>query len=195
MNKVAERLHINAASGAMTLLAVIVFTSCIQNSTREIQVVEQQEEGASLIVKDVHTCITDSGFYKYEFETPELLHYEHVEEPYVDFPKGIKFKALDNHGKTQKTFIRCNDAKYYKEANLWELNHDVQAITEKNDILNTEQLFWDNKEHRIYSDKFVKITTKNQVITGFGFESDEKMSYYEIKRPGGELELESKDEE
>lgn len=195
MNRVAKRLHINAASGTVVLLAVIVFTSCMQNSTKELQIVEQEQESASLIVKDVHTFITDSGYHKYEFETPELLNYENVEEPYVDFPKGIKFKALSDQGKTQKTFIRCNDARYYKEPNLWELNHDVQAITEKNDILMTEQLFWDTKEHKIYSDKFVKITTKNQVITGYGFESDEKMSYYEIKKPGGELELESKDKE
>ena len=82
---------------------------------------------------------------------------------------------------------------FYKERNLWELNNDVEALTEKGERLNTEQLFWDTKEHRIYSEKFVKITTQNQVITGVGFESDEKLSKYEIKRPGGEIAVQKKD--
>ena len=191
INRVIKRLHINAASGTSVLLAVIVFSSCIENTNKELHEVEEQQESASLIVRDLHTVVTDSGYYKYEFETPDLAQYDNVEEPYVDFPHGLKFRMYGNHGETQKTYIRCNDAKYYKSNALWELNHDVQATTEKNDILNTEQLFWDTKEHRIYSEKFVKITTKNQVITGYGFESDEKMSYYEIKHPGGEIELES----
>jgi len=181
----------NAASGTLVLLAVIVLPSCIKNSHKEIHEVESYQERATLAVKDLHTFVTDSGFYKYEFETPDMQQYDNVEEPYIDFPVGLKFKMFGERGEVQKSKIRCNNAKYYKEKSLWELNNDVEALTEKGDILNTEQLFWDTKEHRIYSDKFVKITTKNQIITGYGFESDEKLSKYEIKHPGGEIEVEN----
>lgn len=189
--------HINNAAGGILLpLAVLVLlatvhTSCIHNTTKELQTVEAHQEMASFGAKDLHTIVTDSGFYKYEFETPQLAQYDNVEVPYIDFPTGLKFKMFGEQGKKVKTRIRCNNAKYYKDDALWELNNDVEAVTEKKDVLNTEQLFWDTKTHRIYSEKFVKITTKNQVITGYGFESDEKLSKYEIKHPGGEIEVDN----
>ena len=67
-------------------------------------------------------------------------------------------------------------------------------MTEKGDILNTEQMFWNTKEHVIYSDKFVKITTASQIIMGYGFESDERMSKYEIRRPSGQIEVDNTDQ-
>lgn len=191
MAEFVKKHILNAASGTLVLLAVIVLPSCIKNTSEELQDVEEHQEMASLAVKDLHTLVTDSGHYKYEFETPELEQYDNAEEPYIDFPVGLKFKMFGDQGTTERSRIRSNNAKYYKNKNLWELNNDVEAVTERGDILNTEQLFWDTKEHRIYSEKFVKITTKNQVITGYGFESDEKLSKYEIKHPGGEIEVDN----
>ncbi|MBP5364967.1 MAG: LPS export ABC transporter periplasmic protein LptC [Bacteroidales bacterium] len=176
-------------SNALALLIVLTFSSCFSNKTEELQAVEDEQERPSLIVRDLHTIVTDSGFIKYDFETSDLAQYDNVDEPYINFPKGLTFKMYSDEGRNLKTTIKCNNAKFYKTQNLWELNNDVEARTGKGDLLNSEQLFWNTKEHRIYSDKFVRISTKNQVITGYGFESDEKMSKYEIKNPGGEIEI------
>jgi LPS export ABC transporter protein LptC len=175
------------ASVLIWALAVVVFEGCIENSNEELQEVETEINRPSLSAKNYHTIVTDSGFYKYDFETPELEQYENVEDPYIFFPQGLTFKMYGQKGTVVTSSVKCNNAYYYKERNLWELNNDVEAITEKGERLNCEQLFWNTKEHVIYSDKFVKITTQNQVITGVGFESDEKLSKYEIKRPGGEI--------
>lgn len=176
----------------VVLLAVLA-SSCMRNSDKELKDIEEIQESASLGMKDVHSCVTDSGFIKYEFESPEMNQYDNVEEPYIDFPNGLKFKMYSEKGTIVKSRIRCNKARYYKTTKIWELNNDVEAMTAKNEVLNTEQLFWDTQKHSIYSEKFVKITTQHQVITGIGFESDEKLSKYEIKRPGGEIELEDKE--
>ena len=179
-----------SASSAFVLLAFSVFLSaCMRNTREELHEVEQEQNRASFAAQNLHTFVTDSGRYKYEFETPDLAQYDNTEDPYTDFPHGLTFTmyAADGHSVSSK--VRCNNARYYKAQNLWELNNDVEAITSKNEVLNTEQLFWNTVEHRIYSDKFVKITTANQVITGVGFESDDKMSKYEIKHPGGEISV------
>lgn len=183
----------HTASTLTGLLAVFVFSACMENSKQELQDIEEEINRPSLSAKNYHTIVTDSGYCKYDFETPELIQYENVEDPHVYFPLGLNFRMYGEKGQLLKTRIKCNNAYYYKERNLWELNNDVEAETEKGERLNTEQLFWDTKERKIYSEKFVKITTKNQVITGIGFESDEKLSKYEIKRPGGEIAVEQKD--
>ena len=184
---------IQMAGNALALLAIMFLSpllpSCLRNEDSELKAVEQEMERPSLGAYDLHTFVTDSGKVKYEFITPELQQYDNVEDPYVDFPGGLNFKMYDATGVSVKSRIKCNKARFYKTKNLWELNNDVEAVTEKGDILNTEQMFWDTKARRIYSDKFVKITTKGQMITGRGFESDDRMSYYEIKNPGGEIDV------
>ena len=185
-----HKIVLHTASSAMVLLAVSVFLSgCMRNTREELHEVEVEQERATFTAQNLHTFVTDTGVYKYEFETPDLAQYDNAEEPYTDFPHGLKFKMFGEGGKIVKSQIRCNNARYFKQQNLWELNNDVEAVTAKNEILNTEQLYWNTAEHRIYSDKFVKITTATQVITGIGFESDEKMSKYEIKHPGGEISV------
>ncbi len=180
-----------AASSILVLLAAVVFASCMRNTEQELQQIEAEQERSSLTVFDLHTVVTDTGFYRYEFESPELHQYDNLEEPIVDFPHGLRFKMFVNRGETVRMRIRCNNAKYFKQRNLWELNNDVEAINEKGNTLNTEQLYWNSDEKKIYSDKFVKITTESQVITGVGFESDDAMTKYEIKNPGGEIEIEN----
>ena len=63
-------------------------------------------------------------------------------------------------------------------------------MNEKGEILNTEQLFWDMRTKKLFSDKFVKITTKSEIITGTGFEADENMQNWEINNISGVLEVE-----
>lgn len=172
------------------LLAALFLPSCLRNQPEELKAVEEEMERSSLAAYDLHSFVTDTGAFKYEFITPELQQYDNAEEPYTDFPGGLDFRMYDNGGTRIKSQVRCNKARYYKKKNLWELNNDVVALTEKGDVLNTEQMFWNTVEHRIYSDKFVKINTKGQMITGRGFESDDRMSKYEIKHPGGEIDVE-----
>ena len=86
--------------------------------------------------------------------------------------------------------IKANYAKFLKKKELWQLKNDVQAVNFEGNIINTEELFWDMISHRIYSDKYIKITTSQQIITGFGFESNEDFSKYTIQKINGIIELE-----
>lgn len=172
------------------LLAVVVFTSCKPNSSEEIQAIADTREMPSLVVTNLETVITDSGTVKYKLITPKLIQYDKKEEPSIEFPDGLHFLSFTAE-KAVSAQIKCNNAHYLTQKELWELNNNVEAINEKGDILNTEQLFWDAAKHRIYTDKFVKITTLTQIITGYGLEATEDLSWYEIKTISGEIEIDN----
>ncbi len=180
----------NVVYSALALCATFLFSSCIKNTDEELHAVEEEIERASMTVDDLHTFVTDSGKYRYEFSTPELQQFDNVEEPYTDFPGGLTFRTYAADGVTLSSRITCKNAKYFKQKNLWELNNDVEGLSQKGDLINTEQMFWNTADHKIYSEKFVKITTKGQMITGVGFESDDQLSRYIIKHPGGEIDVE-----
>jgi hypothetical protein len=55
------------------------------------------------------------------------------------------------------------------------------AINEAGEKLETELLYWDQKKALIYTDRFVKITTEDQIVQGYGLESDPRLSKRRIK--------------
>ena len=55
---------------------------------------------------------------------------------------------------------------------------------------NTSELFWDQKAEKVYSDKYIRIQQKEQIITGVGFESNQNMTRYRIFNSQGEFPVE-----
>jgi len=77
-----------------------------------------------------------------------------------------------------------------------EARHNVVVENiEKGERLNTEELFWDRQKEFIYSNKFVKLTTGEQVITGDGLTSVEPFDELIILNPKGLIEVNEESEE
>ncbi len=180
---------LDTASLILVLAVSIFFTSCQSNDPEEIKSLTGQLDLPSLTVVDLESTMLDSGRIKYRLITPLLERYDNTDEPYDDFPEGLHFLSYNKNGEIIAQ-IKCNNARHYSKKDLWELNNNVEAINEKGEILNTEQLFWDMKKKLIYSEKHVKITTKTDIINGIGFESKEDMSNYTIKNITGIVEIE-----
>ncbi|MDB5226970.1 MAG: hypothetical protein JWN78_1163 [Bacteroidota bacterium] len=51
--------------------------------------------------------------------------------------------------------------------------------------MQTQELFWNVRAKKIYTDKAVKIITVDHIIYGIGFDSDEDFSNYTIRRVTG----------
>jgi LPS export ABC transporter protein LptC len=60
----------------------------------------------------------------------------------------------------------------------------VRTRSDHGVLVETDSLVWDNMARQIRSDAFVRITEKNgRITTGYGFESDQDLINYRIKRP------------
>ena len=57
---------------------------------------------------------------------------------------------------------------------------NVVVITEDNTKLETDYLFWNTTTDKIYTDAFVRITSEDGVLTGWGLEADQRLSSYQI---------------
>ena len=61
-------------------------------------------------------------------------------------------------------------------------------------ILETEEIHWENKSERIHTDAFVKITSPEEIIHGYGMESDAALSNYTIYRVTGQTRIEQQNQ-
>ena len=86
--------------------------------------------------------------------------------------------------------IKADTAYYYEIKKLWELKGNVQILSQRGDKFETQQLFWDEKKEKVYSDKFIRIEQEDKSITGYGFESNQELTEYEIKNTTGMFTIE-----
>jgi LPS export ABC transporter protein LptC len=107
-----------------------------------------------------------------------------------EFPEGIYLEFYDPSGKITST-LRANKAYYYKAENKWQGIGDVEIINEqKQEQLNTEELFWKQDTRKIFTEKFVTIKQQNEILYGTGLEADQDLSNYKLKKITGEFEVE-----
>lgn len=138
----------------------------------------------TMTTRDVDTYISDSGITRYHITAEQWLMFDNADEPHWKFPDGMFMERYDDH-MTQAATIVCDSAFYFTGKRLWRLDGNVRMRNVEGDRFLTEQLFWDQNRHKVYSDSFIHIERSDRTIEGYGFESNENMTAYTILRPSG----------
>jgi LPS export ABC transporter protein LptC len=87
-------------------------------------------------------------------------------------------------------------------ADVDEASHNVTArgavkvVNPRGQVLESEVLHWDNQRQRIHTDEFVKLTEGDQILTGYGLETDPDLTDLTLReRVEGDLPTETPDGE
>ena len=180
-----------------TVVAIILATMiffCCENDIEKINALTTQLNLPNKSGYDIEMLYTDSGILRVKLFTPEFYEYSSKDEPYMEFPKGIKVQFFDKD-EILESHIRSNYAKYYEEKELWDLRNNVVAINEKEGKeLYTEQLFWDRKTKKVYSNTYSKVVTKTGTFYGEKLEADQDMSNWKLKGSKGHVYVKNESE-
>jgi|SRR5688572_19595484 len=147
----------------------------------------QEYEGPLQQAENVELFYTESQTVKVKMKTPLLYEFKNGDR---EFPKGIYLEFYDEAGVLSST-LRADHAYYFKNEDKWRARGKVEVVNqEKNEQLNTEELFWFPAKEEILSEKFVTIRQQQTVLYGEGLEAKQDMSTYSITKPQGEIEIE-----
>ena len=108
--------------------------------------------------ENLSIVMSENGRKSYHFETPLLEGYGQARDPYREFRKGIKITMFEKDSTAAvSAVLTSNYAINYGNRRPWEAKGDV--VVEKSDgkTLYTQQLFWNAKTQRIYSNVDTKI--------------------------------------
>jgi len=139
---------------------------------------------------NVEITYSDNGVTSIISKSPTLLRYA-VEKPYLEFPDGIEL-AFYKDGKVEST-MTSKYAIAQENSKMMTARNDVVVINEKGEKLNTEELIWDEEKELIYSNAFVKISTKDEIIMGNGMQANQNFTNYTIKNITGTMRVKSGD--
>jgi len=166
------------------MLISLLLSACKDKEKDKIAAVVDRSKMPSLRATDISTVISDSGITRYRISTAKWDMYDKTQQPYQEFPDGIHLEKFDLNLKVDAN-IHSQYAKYTEYDQIWELKGKVKATNLLGEVFETEQLFWNQRDRKIYSNCEIRITQISRVITGVGFDSNESMTNYIIKKPQG----------
>jgi len=176
-------------------LLLYVFTGMLflLSCENEIEKINSLAGGAVLPEvsgKNFETIHSDSGKVKVRILAPELIKYDNLEQPYIEFPRGMKAYFYDDSLKIESV-IEAGYVKYYQEEYLWEAKNNVEARNLKSgEQLNTEHLFWNQEKKIIYSNTSSRIVTAEGTFYGEkGFEANQDLSRWKLKSSKGTVNV------
>ncbi len=175
-------------------VSMTMLFSC-ENDISKIKV-SNAEELPIIQSNGIQTVYSDSAVVRLKITGPELKEFAETDdkEAYIEFPKGLKATFYNQSGRIESS-LEAEYAIFWKKVKQFEArtNVVVKNFSEKQELF-TEQLFWDQDEEKIWSDKFVKIITENGPTYGEeGFESDQNFAKFRIKKSRGQMTVEDKD--
>lgn len=166
---------------------MLFFFSCENDMEVVRQFAPNKENLPALTSISIEIFYTDSSHLKAKLKSPLLQEFNGI-EPYSEMPLGVKIEFYDGDGKINSR-LSSNYAIHYKNSDEMLAKGNVEVQNRKGEKLNTEKLIWDNREKKLRTDVFVKITTNDEVIYGEGLEANEDFSKYKILIPQGNFNL------
>ncbi len=129
---------------------------------------------------------SDSAIIRGKLITAELHEFASGDR---ELPKGGYVEFYDKQG-IKTGSLRSDYAYYTKDTDSWKVEGNVQLKNaESGETLFTEELFWMPAEGNVHTEKFVRIETDDQILTGVGLTAKQDFSRYVIKNPQGTFNL------
>ncbi|MGN1218028.1 MAG: LPS export ABC transporter periplasmic protein LptC [Phocaeicola sp.] len=162
----------------------LFFPSCGSKEKKLAAAIDEKDSLPDMHTTGVVSYVSDSGMIRYKIVTDEWLVFTKKNPPYWAFEKGLYLEKFDSLFRVDAS-IKADTAYYHEKKEIWELRGNVHIQNQLGDKFDTELLFWDQSKERIYSDKFIKIEQEDKILTGYGFDSNQEMTEYEIFTPTG----------
>ncbi len=186
------------------MVAILFFPSCRRKEVKlRMDAIDDRASMPVLDAQEVTTLISDSGVTRFRITSRQWLVFDKAEPSHWEFPEGIYLEQFDQMLQTTAT-LRSDYAYYDDQAEIWRLTGNVYATNVNGEQFETPELYWSQKDERVYSDSSITITqpptqaaiqargdsARGTIIKGIGFESNQDMTKYTIRRPTGIFPIE-----
>ncbi len=175
-------MKINLNQSIYNILIVIsmgMFCYACKNDVKEVEDVIKTNDDPNETSEDVELTFSDGGVIQMKMKAPLLEKYNLEDGNKLNWPKGIHVFFYDSVD-VVRSELTSKKAHLLEHEKFMLVRDSVVFFNTDNEKLETEelQLFFDKDS--IYTDKFVKISTKDGVIVGQKLISNLNFTKYKI---------------
>lgn len=165
----------------------LLVLSCSNDQVKDLDNIELEDAVGIERGKNVEILYSDSAVVRVAIQAPTLLRYIARDTPKQVFPDGIDANFYnEQHIQTTKMVAKYAE-QFEKERKVY-LRDSVRIWNHKKEMMETNELIWDEPKKQISSTKYVKIITPTQIIEGVGFKSNLEFTEWEIYQVHGQME-------
>lgn len=164
--------------------ALLLLTACGSEHEHTAPAIREQDSVPTMTTYGVNTLVSDSGVIKYRIIAEEWEVNTNKKPSRWTFNKGVLLTQFDLK-KHVVGYIQCDTAVYFDQERRWELRGRVRILTAQGLSFRSSELFWDERNHEIWSHSYSHLKTPDKELEGNWFRSDEQMTNYEIRQTKG----------
>ena len=144
-------------------------------------------KGPKSEVRDMEMLMTDSARLSIRLTAPLQIELQNGDR---QFPKSLYLEFYNRQG-VKTTTLRANKGFKLQASNIHTAQGNVVVVNlKKKETLRTELLNWNPDTKKLYTDKFVTITTPDEVLKGTGLDAAQDLSSYNIRKISGVFAVE-----
>lgn len=152
-----------------------------------------EDDVAVEVASNVEILYSDSAVVRVRVTGALMHNFIDHDNPRQEFPQGVKIEFLEPNLSVKSTLTAKTAARFQEKGQII-ARDSVVLTTVKHERLETEELIWDEKTAKVFTEKFVKVTKPGEVIYGYGLEAEQDFSYWKITVPKGRIKVEQLDE-
>lgn len=163
---------------------ILITASCDSAKEHTAEAIRDEDSVAMMTSYGINTLISDSGIMRYRIIAERWEVNDNLNPPRWIFPRGLFLEQFDEKFHVE-TYIQSDTAHYYTIQKLWHLWGNVRIKTVDGLVFTSEELYWDQNRHELYSNMFSHLVTPERELQGAYFTSDERMRHYKISDSKG----------
>jgi LPS export ABC transporter protein LptC len=171
----------------LCLLGLFSLAAC-ENELAAVRQFFPEEATRVETIRNFETYYSDSAVLRAYVKGPEMLRYIDPSNPRQEFPAGLLMEFYSPNGQVSSRLyanygIREEQQKRFivRDSVVWE--------SVGKERLETEELYYDEREGRVYTNKFVALFRPDEIIYGHGFEANDDFSRARIKAIEGKFKI------
>ena len=166
----------------MVLVLAITLFAC-EGNYQNVQKLNLKDGMPSSEGVGVNLFYTDSGRVVTNLMAPKLLDYSNLEFSYQEFPEGIEVHFFD---KDKKSTVISDYAIRFNETGIVDLRENVVLTTADGNVLNAQQLYWDQNNKWVFTDQPYRITFSDGSFNdGARFDANEDFTVFLSRKNDG----------
>ncbi|MFD2516956.1 LPS export ABC transporter periplasmic protein LptC [Salinimicrobium flavum] len=160
----------------VTTFVVAMLFSC-EGNLKGVREMEMPEDAPQAIGIGINLKYTDSGKVVATLKSARMRDFSNKRFPYREFPEGLEVEFFDENKKSNT--VTANYGVIYDQTGLIDLQGNVVVITSDSTELTADQLYWDQNNNWVFTDRENTIRFKNGAVNeGQGFDSNQEFSNF-----------------
>lgn len=167
------------------IISILLLVNCNSSKKENIMVKEAQLEiQPDQTGYNIEVAFVDSSHTKAILKADKSRIYQERLETFLD--NNIKVEFFSKYNQNRVSLLTADSAKIDdRTKNMIAWGRVFVVADSSRTTIETSLLMWDNKNQKLYSTEFVTITSPNERIQGYGFESDQNLNNYKIFKVSG----------